>query len=125
MNKDPTCTTLAKGAIKYMNNWTCRNCFRIHAHYKFGQYGINNWEDKDYIDIFFRYKVLWLNHSHPIDRVEQIGDKGNQWRIYFKPGKLSILTKRVPVKEIFFFFQKKAKKNLLHMPSLTGSGRVL
>jgi len=86
MNKDPTCTTLAKGAIKYMNNWTCRNCFRIHAHYKFGQYGIKNWEDKDYIDIFFRYKIIWLNHSHPIDRVEQIGDKGNQWRIYFKPG---------------------------------------
>jgi len=86
MTKDPTCTTLGKNAIKYMNNWTCRNCFRIHAHYQFGQYGINNWEDRDYIDIFFRYKIIWLNYSHPIERVEQIGETGNQWRVYFKQG---------------------------------------
>lgn len=86
MTKDPTCTTLGQNAIKYMNNWTCRNCFRIQANYKFSQYKIKNWEDKDYLEIYFRYKVQWLGVGHPVESVEQIGDKGNRWRVYFKPG---------------------------------------
>ena len=46
--------------------------------------GITNWDDQDYVDIDFRYKVVWINFGHPIDKVE---DKGkNRWRVWFKKG---------------------------------------
>jgi len=88
-SKDPTCTSLPKNAITYSNSWTCRNCFRIRANYKFKSVGVTNWEDKDFIDIDFKYKVLWLSYGHPIERVEQQTGTGmpkNRWRLYFKSG---------------------------------------
>ena len=80
--KDPACTTLSEGAITYSNSWTCRNCFRIRANYRFPAEGITNWEDKDYVDIDFRYKVSWISFGHPIDKVEHQGK--NRWRLFFK-----------------------------------------
>lgn len=83
--KDSTCTTLSEDSIKYSNSWTCRNCFRIRADYKFKPAGIMNWEDKDYLDISFKYKVTWITYGHPIDNVEDISN-GYVWRVWFKSG---------------------------------------
>lgn len=52
------------------------------ADYKFKDQGVMNWQDEDFLDIDFRYKVKWITLSHPIDRVEDRGN--NRWRLYFK-----------------------------------------
>lgn len=79
-DKEPTCTDVSN-KVKKMNSWTCRNCFRIRAYFKFGQFGLKDFDNKDYMDIQFSEQVFHIKHAHPAESFEDIGN--NTWRVRF------------------------------------------
>ena len=79
--KPSSCTSLTTADIGLENDWTCRNCFRINAHYQLPA----TWQDTDFVTIKFKIPVTWSTFSHPIDNVEAL-DSGLTWRINFAAG---------------------------------------
>lgn len=78
--KEPTCAVVTP-KVEQLNSWTCRNCFRIRAYYKFREFSITDFDNQDYMDITFDEQVFWIKHSHPVIGAEDIGN--NTWRVRF------------------------------------------
>jgi len=78
--KQTDCTSI-QNKITFMNSWTCRNCHRLRVEYNAKNMGINDFDNKDYLDIQFDREIIWLQHAHPVDSAEHIG--GNVWRVGF------------------------------------------
>lgn len=78
--KKPGCTVVTP-KVESLNSWVCRNCFRIRAYYKFNHFGIKDFDHQDYMDIKFEEPVIWIKHSHPVIKAEDVGN--NTFRIRF------------------------------------------
>jgi hypothetical protein len=78
----PECTVVTP-KVDRLNSWTCRNCFRIRAFYKFRSFDIKDFDNQDYLDITFSEQVFWIKHSHPAFEATDIGN--NTWRVRFSP----------------------------------------
>jgi len=79
-DKKPTCTDVSAKVDK-LNSWTCRNCFRIRSYFKFSQFGLTDFDNKDYMDIEFSDQVFHVKHAHPAESFEDMGN--NIWRVRF------------------------------------------
>jgi hypothetical protein len=73
-NKPAKCTEVTP-RVQVLNSWTCRNCFRVRAFYKFKHFDITNFDNQDYIELEFNEPVGWIKHSHPADGIEQKNEK--------------------------------------------------
>ncbi|CBY32701.1 unnamed protein product [Oikopleura dioica] len=79
-NKPSTCSSLTTAQIGLENEWTCRNCFRINAHYALPP----TWQAEDFLVIKFKIPVTWTTWSHPIDSVEALDSL--TWKVNFAAG---------------------------------------
>lgn len=77
---DATCTVVTP-KVNLMNSWTCRNCFRIRAQYKFKPFKLMWFNNQDYLDITFSEEIFWIKHSHPAFKATDRGN--NVWRVQF------------------------------------------
>jgi hypothetical protein len=77
---EDTCTPVTP-KVQLMNSWTCRNCFRIRAFYKFKPFQLMAFNNQDYLDITFSEEVFWIKQSHPATEATNMGN--NTWRVKF------------------------------------------